>query len=387
MWVKKRHHWVFALLRPVFRIYFRFHYRFKAERYPLPKGPHLILGNHVTTMDVFMMALSFDRPVYYIASDDLFNKKLLSWILQTLVAPIPKSKSVSDLQAVKTSLRVIEEGGTIGIFPEGNRTYSGRQCRIDPSIAKLCKLCKVPVVLYHIEGGYGAEPRWANHISKGRVRGFVVRVLSVEEVRELSVEDLYETIKTTLHVDNLHPQVSFHSRRGAEKLERILYRCPNCHSLQTVYSHRTHLFCRKCDLKVEYTPELSFAGNISHHNVLEWFEEQERWMAQFPIEKDKTVFQDEDVRVFHVIRLKRKELINRGMLLIKTDGLLAKSKDKEQFFSYESIKEMTVVGKHKLNFYIDQETYQLKGQKDFNVLKIIQLFYHCKGDKDEFLGL
>ncbi|MDD3192071.1 MAG: hypothetical protein PHP41_04920, partial [Bacilli bacterium] len=153
------------------------------------------------------------------------------------------------------------------------------------------------------------------------------------------------------------------------------------------YSHRTHLFCRACDLKVEYTPELSFAGNISHHNVLEWFEEQERWMAQLPIEKDKTVFQDEDVRVFHVIRLKRKELINRGTLLIKTDGLLAKSKDKEQFFSYESIKEMTVVGKHKLNFYIDQETYQLKGQKDFNVLKIIQLFYHCKGDKDEFLGL
>ena len=42
----------------------------------------------------------------------------------------------------------------------------------------------------------------------------------------------------------------------------------------------------------------------------------------------------------------------------------------------DEIKSMTVLGKHKLNFYIGENVYQIKGDASFNALKYMQMYYH-----------
>lgn len=148
-WTKKRHARVFAFLRVVMAPFFRLKYNYKAIPAPIKSGPCLILNNHQATMDPFFVAKSFKFPLYFFASDDLFNLKV-SPLINYLVHPIPKSKSLSDLNAVRTALKVFKEGGAVSISPEGNRTLSGRQWEMDDSIAKLVKLSKVPLVLYNL---------------------------------------------------------------------------------------------------------------------------------------------------------------------------------------------------------------------------------------------
>lgn len=160
MWVKFRHKVTFAALKPIFKVFYRLKYGTKIYNCKLKKKqPYLILSNHLTTLDPFLVSASFSRAIYSMASEDLFSSgygKLISF----LTAPIPKAKSKSDLTAIKDCMRVAKEGGSILIFPEGNRSYNGELCNIDDSIVKLVKLLKLPLVLYNIVGGYGTDPRW-----------------------------------------------------------------------------------------------------------------------------------------------------------------------------------------------------------------------------------
>ena len=180
-------------------------------------------------MDPFFVSKSFRFPVYFFASDDLFNLKV-SPLIRYLAAPIPKSKSVADPKSVIAALRILREGGAVGIAPEGNRTLSGRLWwKIPEAVAKLVKTAKCPLVLYNLCGGFGTDPRWGTKIRKGtRFDGFVKRILDPKDYADLSVDELFSIIKKELDVDDTASGEHYRSRKRAEHIERALYICPVC---------------------------------------------------------------------------------------------------------------------------------------------------------------
>ena len=66
-------------------------------------------------------------------------------------------------------------------------------------------------------------------------------------------------------------------------------------------------------------------------------------------------------------------------------------KKKATSFMLDDIEAMTVLGRNKLNFYVDGLTYQLKGNKRFNPIKYMHYYYIRKNKKEgienEFMGL
>ena len=140
-WCKLRHKILFALLRPLFVIFFRIKYRLKTKMVKMDDEGSIILSNHVTALDPIIIAAKFKKTLYYMASKDLFQKKFIGKLLKFLVNPIPKEKSnKGDLAAIKMCVQVAKEKGHICIFPEGNRTFSGKLGNIDYSIVKLIKI-------------------------------------------------------------------------------------------------------------------------------------------------------------------------------------------------------------------------------------------------------
>lgn len=380
MWVKKRHTIAYTIMRFPFRVVLRLLYGYSAKKHRLPKGPHLILSNHQTTMDPFMMALSFKRAIYFMASKDLFTKKPYSRLMKFLVAPIPKSKSESDMTAIKGCLQIAKEGGTVALFPEGNRTFSGRLWPIDPSIVKLIRKLNIPVVLYNLKGGYGIEARWSNHLSKGRMYGEVVDVMPVEQIASLSNEALLEYIIRHLDVIEAPSLVPFHSKRRAERLERILYVCPNCYSLASIYTDQQHIYCHHCDLKVEYTPYLTFEGNIKFHTVYDWYQFQESYIYDLRIDKNFS-FEDNPVTLYEVVHGKKRITHIEGSVTMDTKQLVFSNPTQNIMFAVDDIRTVTVVGKHKNDFYVGTKTYQIIGNESYNPLKYWHLYYKIKGEK------
>ena len=82
---------------------------------------------------------------------------------------------------------------------------------------------KLPIALYRIEGGYGVQPRWADGIRRGKMRGYVAQVIEPEEYAKMSGDELMARIEEGLYVNEAVADGHFRSPKRAEYLERAIY--------------------------------------------------------------------------------------------------------------------------------------------------------------------
>lgn len=370
-WVKNRHKRVFAFLRILFKPFTKLRYNYTFEKSDI-KGPCLILCNHSTTLDPFFLSLSFRFPVYFFTSDDLFNIKFISPIIKYLVAPIPKSKSQADLNAVRTCLKIFKEGGSVGIFPEGNRTLTGAQWEMTDAVARLVKLSKVPLVLYNINGGYGTDPRWGLKIRKGKMNGFVKRIIAPEEYAGMSVEELFAEIKNELKVYDPDGGIEFKSRRRAEKIERVLYRCPECGAVSSIKSKGAKFSCTSCKSGWQYTKDLHISPSERFDSILKWHD-WEKSVTDLQVKTYGLYFEDKNIKFYESQRFKRKLKLDGNTVCADANGITVKGKKSSMRFNLNELDGFTILGKRKFNIYYLGKTYQVKGGKTFCPLKYLHL--------------
>ena len=372
-------------------------------RYPvkIEKAPDdsqaLILFNHQTALDQFLVGLAFSQPVYYVASEDLFSIGPLARAMEYLVAPIPIKKQSTDIRAVKTCLRVAKEGGSIAIAPEGNRTYSGRPCFMNPAIGSLAKKLKLPVLLFRIEGGYGVHPRWSDGVRRGPMRAYVAERIEPEELKAMSPGEIYERIRQGLNVDETQIPGRYRGRKRAEYLERMLYVCPKC-GLSRFESRGDRVRCLSCGLEASYGEDKQFKSAdaaFSYRYAADWYQAQEDFVNALDTRDylTKPLYRDR-ADLSRVLLYKRKELLRKGcdVALYGDRIVLDEGTERELCLPIEELSTVTVLGRNKLNLYHGEQIYQLKGDKRFNALKYVQLCARSKniarGDfDDKFLGL
>ena len=396
-WIKKRHTFVRNLLAIVLGPYCRLVYRIKIDKFKEENGrQYLVIMNHQTAFDQFFVSLSFKKHVYYIASEDLFSKGWLSDIIRFIVAPIPFKKSVADIKGVRDCLRVAKEGGTIALSPEGNRTYGGRTGYIKPSIASLVKSLKLPLAIYRIDGGFGAHPRWSDVVRKGKMRGYVKRVVEFEEYKDMTDQELFSLIKEELFVDEAKVDVPFVHKKSAEYLERAMYICPFC-GLAEFYSEGDTFTCKKCGKQAKYLPTKQIKGvncEFPFEFLADWYDWQCDEVRKLDLSKyiEKPLYTD-TVQFSKVIVYRNKEILAKDAKLSLYGNRYTVEFGGELYeYYFEKITAATVLGKNKLNFYIDKDLYQVKGNKRFNALKYLNIY--CLADSKrkgeeyaEFLGL
>jgi 1-acyl-sn-glycerol-3-phosphate acyltransferase len=259
-WTRFRHKAVVFLLRWTLGVYTQLRYGITIEKFREEgKRPYLILMNHQTAFDQFFVGVTFHQPVYYMASEDLFSMGWVSGLIRWLVAPIPIRKQATDLQAVKTCIKVAREGGSICIAPEGHRTFHGKTVYIKPTIASLAKKLGLPIAIFRIEGGYGVQPRWSDVIRKGKMRSYVRRVIEPEEYGTMSADALNALIEQELTHDEAMVTGEFHHKKNAEFLERAMYVCPWC-GLPEFESHDDVISCKKCGKQIRHLPTEELEG-------------------------------------------------------------------------------------------------------------------------------
>ena len=396
-WMKFRHRLVRNLAYCVLYPYSRVKYGITVEKFKEQGNrPYLILFNHQTAFDQFFVGMAFKGPVYYVASEDLFSMGWVSKLIRYIVAPIPIKKQTTDLNAVMNCIRLVREGGTIAIAPEGNRTFSGETVYMSDAIAPLAKKLKLPIALYRLEGGYGVQPRWSDGVRKGKMKGYVSKVIEPEEYAGLSNEELFERIRTELYVDESVADACFRSDKRAEYLERAMYVCPFC-GLTTYESHGNEITCKGCNRTVTYGEDKSLKGvgfDFPFPFVKQWYQNQEHVINALDVlAHTEEPFYTEKIDLSEVIIYKNKILLNKNMTVrLYGDRLtLTPEQGDEQVFPFSEVNAITILGKNKLNVYYNKHVYQIKGDKRFNGLKYVNIFHRfkniTKGNGETFLGL
>lgn len=397
-WIRFRHRIITAIVRMVIKPFCRLKYGVRAERFRQQGDrAYLILLNHQTPFDQFFVGVSFRGPVYYLATEDIFSLGWVSDLIRWLVAPIPIRKQTTDIAAVKTCIKVAREGGTICIAPEGNRTYSGRTEYMNPAIAGLAKKMGLPIALYRIEGGYGAEPRWSDCTRKGKMRAYVSRVIEPEEYENLTAAELMALIEQGLYVDEAVADGIFKSNKRAEFLERAMYVCPFC-GLSEFESHGNEIECKKCGRKILCGEDKRLTGagfDFPFQFVGQWYDYQKDFVNALDVSayRDVPMYRDE-ARLSEVIVFKRKNVLrpNARIALYGDRVVIDEGAHNALEFAFRNTSAVAVLGRNKLNIYHGNQVYQLKGGKRFNALKYVHIYHRHKnivrGDTDgKFLGL
>ena len=144
------------LLRVVFAVWLR--YRARGVRRLSTPGGGLILSNHQSFLDPLLIGLPLDRPVSYLARDTLFRIPGLSWLLRhTYVMPINRENAST--ASLRETLRRLNEGFFVGVFPEGTRSSDGSVGTFKPGFAALGRRADVPIFPVGIAGANRALGR------------------------------------------------------------------------------------------------------------------------------------------------------------------------------------------------------------------------------------
>ncbi|MDO5444086.1 MAG: 1-acyl-sn-glycerol-3-phosphate acyltransferase [Eubacteriales bacterium] len=398
-WIKSRHKILTFLFRPLLFLLSKLLYHIKIDKFSDPDHrPYLILANHQTDFDQFFIASAFDRPVYYVAMEDIFSMGFVSKIIRWCVAPIPINKASTDIKSVMTCMRVAKQGGTIAIFPEGNRTYSGKTCYIKPAIAALAKSLKLPIAIFRIEGGYGVKPRWASRRRGGTMKAGVRRVIEPEEYKTMTNEELFDIISKELYVDDSTVKTSFPSQHSAEYIERVLFVCPDC-GLSEFRSSGNTFTCEKCGKKWNYLPDLTIQsekGPSPFKNASEWYNFQEQYIRDLDLSAylDTPAYREKVSLYETIVYQKKIPLYLNSEVSLYGDRIEISAPDSQVILLFDDIKAMACIADHKLNIFYKDKLYQLRGDPRFNALKYCNLYYHAKYLKEhvndgefQFLGL
>jgi 1-acyl-sn-glycerol-3-phosphate acyltransferase len=98
----------------------------------------------------------------------VFRASPLHPLFHRRIGSIPVSLERPDPGAMKRTLRVLEEGGVVGIFPEGPFSREGMLVPGQPGVAMMALRAGVPVVPAAISGTYEALAGRRFYIPRGR---------------------------------------------------------------------------------------------------------------------------------------------------------------------------------------------------------------------------
>jgi 1-acyl-sn-glycerol-3-phosphate acyltransferase len=128
---------------------------------PLPVGPNdgaIIVCNHRSPVDPSFIEVATKRVVRWMVAKEYCLHWTMRWFFNMAEA-IPVSRGGVDTRATKTAIRYAQEGGLIGLFPEGRINTTPQLLLAGRSGAAMIALrARVPVIPCYISGSpYGGS--------------------------------------------------------------------------------------------------------------------------------------------------------------------------------------------------------------------------------------
>lgn len=114
------------------------------------KGGFILACNHIAAGDPPFLGAALKREMYFLAKKELFENPLLGLLIRNLNA-IPVDRGLFDRNALTISLRKLQDGFGLILFPEGTRSRTGELGRGKPGIGMLALEAGVPIIPARIE--------------------------------------------------------------------------------------------------------------------------------------------------------------------------------------------------------------------------------------------
>lgn len=144
-----------AIVRGLGTVFFDFK-AYRTDRVPQTGGV-LLLANHQSYLDPPLFTMKLRRPAAFLAKSQLFDFGPFAWAIRRLNA-FPVKQGSSDVGAMKESIRLLQAGWLLTVFPEGSRSPDGQLKPVQKGAGLMVKRAQVPVVPAVVDGAWKAWP-------------------------------------------------------------------------------------------------------------------------------------------------------------------------------------------------------------------------------------
>ncbi|OQY44196.1 MAG: hypothetical protein B6242_13135 [Anaerolineaceae bacterium 4572_78] len=143
------------------------------ENVPLDK-PFILASNHLTFLDSPILMLALPVQITALVARKWEKIKWARFFLN-IGGAIFIHRDKIDTKALRASLKVLKEGGVLGIAPEGTRSRTGGLIQAKPGVAYLSSKISVPILPVGISGHANFESdlrnlkRFPVHVNIGKL--------------------------------------------------------------------------------------------------------------------------------------------------------------------------------------------------------------------------
>ncbi len=274
--------------------------KYKVEKINMEglKPPYMLLSNHMYFIDFELAAMgTLPHRVNNVVNIDGYYRR--PWLME-LIGAICTRKFTMDLHLVKSINRVLKRGDIMSMYPEARYSPCGVTSYLPPSLGKLVKMNKVPVVVAIHHGNHLHSPFW-NFRKKRKVplHTTLTQVLTAEQVKAMSVDEINRVLHDAFQYDDYRYQkengIRIREPFRAEGLHKVLYQCPHCMAESKMDSKGTELFCTACGKRWNWDEDgklRALEGETEFDHIPDWFRwEREQVKAQ--IDRGEYSFSDE----------------------------------------------------------------------------------------------
>ncbi|MDZ7838117.1 MAG: lysophospholipid acyltransferase family protein [Actinomycetota bacterium] len=124
--------------------------KYNFEKIPL-KGKLIICSNHISYIDPVVIGSNIGRYVYFMAKRELFSNRVLASLV-TFFNSFPVNRTSGDTSSIRTSLKILEDGQALGLFPEGTRSVDGQVKDGKRGVGMLAVMSDAPIIPVAITG-------------------------------------------------------------------------------------------------------------------------------------------------------------------------------------------------------------------------------------------
>jgi acyl-[acyl-carrier-protein]-phospholipid O-acyltransferase/long-chain-fatty-acid--[acyl-carrier-protein] ligase len=115
-------------------------------------GPALLVSNHLTYLDGFLIGSCVDPVVRFLVRKPYYDHKLLAWGFRLAKAIPIWTKPHSGAQAIKRARAALAGGHILCIFAEGSISLTGNLLPFQRGLEAIVRDLDVPVIPVHLGG-------------------------------------------------------------------------------------------------------------------------------------------------------------------------------------------------------------------------------------------
>jgi 1-acyl-sn-glycerol-3-phosphate acyltransferase len=174
-------------------------YRFQiAGRQRLPRGPHVLVANHESGLDVLCLLL-LRTPARFLAETWMFRVPLSGRLFRRCRhIPVEPGNRESGRRALAAAAEALAEGTPVAMFPEGGMFPDGLGA-FRPGAFVAAQRAGVPLVPVLLEGtGRAWRPGTMTVQGRHEIRISVLEPLSADEVKSAEPEALSSWVRAAL---------------------------------------------------------------------------------------------------------------------------------------------------------------------------------------------